>query len=69
MTMRIRKLIGTVALIVFVTLYVVAAITVGDIRIATAHWSVQILYFFVAGLVWVVPAALIIRWMQRPDPD
>ena len=24
-------------------------------------------YFLVAGLLWVFPAGLLIRWMQRPD--
>jgi hypothetical protein len=36
-------------------------------RIALApHWA-QLAYFIAAGLAWVVPAALLIRWMQRPD--
>jgi hypothetical protein len=28
---------------------------------------VQLLYYAVAGLVWVVPIAFLIRWMSRPD--
>jgi hypothetical protein len=28
----------------------------------------QVIYFFVAGLAWTIPAGLLIRWMQRPDP-
>ncbi|MHA1133725.1 MAG: DUF2842 domain-containing protein [Alphaproteobacteria bacterium] len=27
----------------------------------------QAAYFLVAGLLWVIPAGLLIRWMQRPD--
>lgn len=67
MTMRIRKLAGTVALIVFLTLYalVVAAIAAGRITIASP--LAQFAFFLVAGLLWVVPAAWLIRWMQRPD--
>jgi len=24
-------------------------------------------FYLTAGLAWVIPAALLIRWMQRPD--
>jgi len=27
----------------------------------------QFAYFVTAGLAWVIPAGLLIRWMQRPD--
>jgi hypothetical protein len=25
------------------------------------------LYYVIAGLGWVIPAGLLIKWMQRPD--
>ena len=28
----------------------------------------DLLYYVVAGLLWVLPAGLLVRWMQRPDP-
>jgi len=66
MRARTRKLIGTVVLLVFLALYAwAAAIGAGRITLAP-HWS-QLLYFVTAGLAWVVPAALLIRWMQRAD--
>jgi hypothetical protein len=30
---------------------------------------VQTIYFTAAGLLWVIPAGLVISWMQRPDRD
>jgi uncharacterized protein DUF2842 len=67
MRMRIRKLIGTIVLLAFLALYAWAAAAIGAGRITLApHWA-QLAYFVAAGLVWVVPAALLIRWMQRPD--
>jgi hypothetical protein len=67
MTARTRKLIGTVVLLVFLALYAWAAVVVGAGRVTLApHW-VQLAYFFTAGLAWVIPAGLLIRWMQRPD--
>jgi Protein of unknown function (DUF2842) len=67
MTARLRKLIGTVALLVFLGLYVWVAAAVGSGRIAEAPAVLQLAYFLVAGLLWVIPAALLIRWMQRSD--
>lgn len=67
MSSRVRKLIGTVALLVFLVLYVWAAGAIGSGRIVEAHGLVQLAYFLVAGLLWVIPAGLLIRWMQRPD--
>ena len=67
MRTRTRKLIGTIVLLVFLALYAWAAAAIGAGRIALApHW-VQFAYFVTAGLAWVVPAGLLIRWMQRPD--
>lgn len=28
---------------------------------------IEVLYYFIAGLAWTVPAGIIIWWMQRPD--
>jgi Protein of unknown function (DUF2842) len=67
MQMRARKLIGTVVLLVFLGAYVWVAVIIGAGRISLApHWA-QLLYFLIAGLLWVIPAGLLIRWMQRPD--
>ena len=67
MSVRIRKLIGTVVLLVFLVLYAWFAAAIGSGRVTEAHWLVQLVYFLVAGLLWVIPAGLLIRWMQRPD--
>ena len=64
--MKSRKLAGAVALIAFITIYAFFAAAVGDIALRNAPKLVQALYFLVAGLVWVIPAGLIVWWMQRP---
>lgn len=67
MRVRTRKLIGTVALLLFVAIYALAAASIGAGPIAQASPLAQLSYFLVAGLAWVLPAGLLIRWMQRPD--
>ena len=69
MRRRMRKLIGTAVLAVLVPLYALIAAMIADTRLPgmspLAHW----LYYAVAGLIWVLPAGLLITWMQRPDKD
>jgi hypothetical protein len=67
MTARTRKLIGTVVLLVFLAVYALMIATIGAGRITTAAPLAQFAFFVVAGFAWVVPAGLLIRWMQRPD--
>jgi len=67
MRARTRKLIGTVVLLVFLVLYAWAAAAIGGGRITLAPAWAQFAYFLVAGLLWVLPAGLLIKWMQRPD--
>ena len=67
MTARARKLIGTIVLVVFLAIYALAAGMIGSGRISESSVFVQVAYFLVAGLLWVIPAGLLIRWMQRPD--
>ncbi len=64
--MRLRKLFGAIVLIAFVSLYALFAAAVGDVALRHAPKLVQTAYFLIAGFVWVIPAGLIIWWMQRP---
>jgi uncharacterized membrane protein len=51
---------------VFLAAYALVVASIGAGRITTATPLAQLAFFFVAGLAWVVPAGLLIRWMQRP---
>ena len=68
MRKRQRKLIGTVALIIFVCLYAVMAMALAQGRITEAGTFWQTVWYIVLGLAWVLPALPLIRWMERPDP-
>ena len=69
MSVRSRKLIGTLVLLVFLAVYALVVASIGAGRITTAPPLTQLAFFFVAGLAWVVPAGLLIRWMQRPRAE
>lgn len=68
MTARVRKLIGAIALIVFVCAYALIAMALAQSRPlqgAPALW--QALGYAVLGLAWTLPAGALIKWMERPD--
>jgi Protein of unknown function (DUF2842) len=66
--MRLRKLIGTVVLLAFLPAYALVAMAVtGGPVVINANKFVQMLCYVVAGLVWIIPAGLLIRWMSRDD--
>jgi Protein of unknown function (DUF2842) len=64
---RTRKLIGMVVLLAFLAGYALVVASIASGRITTAPPLAQFAFFLVGGLVWVLPAGLLIRWMQRPD--
>ena len=64
---RIRKLIGTVALIGLVVVWALLAMALAQAVLGSANRVVQALYYAVAGLGWVLPAMPLISWMSRPD--
>ena len=63
MSPRTRKLIGSLALIVLVGCWAVAT-TIVAMGFMNANRLVQLVFFLVAGLLWIVPAGAIIVWMQ-----
>ena len=67
MTIRIRKLIGAVALIALVLTWSLLAMALAQLPAIKANRLVEGLYFVVAGVGWVLPAMPLIRWMSRPD--
>jgi peptidoglycan/LPS O-acetylase OafA/YrhL len=68
MTQRKRKLLGTVALLALVAVYAVLAVAVAIVlQVQNASKLAELVYYVVAGLLWVLPAGLLISWMQKPD--
>ena len=67
MNMRTRKLVGTVALLVFLAAYAFVVTAAASFLQVSGSKVVELAYYIVGGLAWVVPAALLVRWMQKPD--
>jgi hypothetical protein len=59
-TMRARSLIAVFAIIGGLAVYALAAMLLAETL--PSSWPLQAAFFAVAGLVWIPPAARIIRW-------
>jgi uncharacterized membrane protein len=68
MKQRTRKAIGTASVVAFIIVYSLVMMAVGG------EWAVgrgivaELLFYAVAGLLWLPVVMAIIRWMVRPDP-
>lgn len=67
MRIRTRKLIGTVGLLVLVTVWALLMMAFAQFALRAQSGFVVALFYLVAGLAWVLPAMPLIAWMQRPD--
>jgi len=67
MTIRTRKLIGTFLLLALVLVYSLLAMAAAIVLQVSGSKLLEIIYYVVAGLAWVLPAGVIVWWMQKPD--
>jgi hypothetical protein len=68
MTMRTRKLIGTILLLVLVTVYCLLVMVLAVTVVPQIGKTWEAVFYAIAGLAWVPPAGLLISWMHKPDP-
>ena len=69
MHQRLRKFIGMILLVLLVIIYALAAMLIGTAILPGAQKLFQVVYYVVAGFLWIIPAGALIWWMQRPDAD
>ncbi len=68
MSIRQRKFLGGVAMLIFVIVYALAAMALAQSRpIQEAPGLVQTLSYIVLGLAWTLPLLPLIKWMERRD--
>ncbi len=65
--MRLRILLGTLVLVFGLAAYGLAVAALAA-RVLPPGRIVALLFYAAAGVVWIVPAAWLVRWMQRAAP-
>ena len=66
MPIRLRKLLGSIALVLFSIAYFWFAITVAIMRLPELATGWHLLFYFLATVVWMIPSGAIIWWIQAP---
>ena len=66
MPVRLRKFIGSILILFIVILYSILATSIASAFLGASPWWVHLLYFLLSGLLWILPAMLIIKWMAGP---
>ena len=67
MTIRTRKLLGAIALIVLAAVWALVGMAVAQMPLLAQSGLLQAVFYVVAGMGWVLPAMPIVSWMSRPD--
>lgn len=65
MNPRIKKLIGTIIMVLFVALYALAIAAFAPRILTGASKGVELAFYVVAGLAWAFPLMPLIRWMEK----
>jgi hypothetical protein len=69
MPVRLKKLIGTVLLVLLVAIYALVATIVAVAQLSESGPLVHLAYFFFTGFLWILPAMVIIKWMAGPKAN
>jgi hypothetical protein len=64
---RIRKLIGTVALLALVVVWSLLAMALAQVVLVRSNGVLDFAYYVVAGFGWVPLAMLLVSWMSRGE--
>jgi hypothetical protein len=64
MSIRTRKFIGAILLILLVTVWALLAMAAAQFVFSSTNSVAAWIYYVVAGIGWVLPAMPLIRWMS-----
>ena len=64
MPIRLRKFLGTVALLLLVIVWALIAMALAQSPAIHGSTALSIAYYVIAGIGWVLPAMPIVAWMS-----
>ncbi len=62
---RRRKIIGICLLLAFIAVYSLATLALSTAVLPQASPGIELLFYAAAGLLWTIPAAMILSWMAK----
>lgn len=67
MSIRLRKFVGAIALLVLVVVWALLAMAFAQVPFIFQNFWIATVYYLLAGIGWVLPAMPLVSWMSRPD--
>ncbi len=67
LTLRQRKFIGTLATVAFLVAYSLLMMMLGGLFAVGRGMAIELIFYIIAGVLWLPVVMLLIRWMSRPD--
>jgi hypothetical protein len=68
MPIRLRKLIGSLALLLLIAIWIVLSMAFAYAVFRFENPFLAVIYYVVAGIGWVLPAMPLVSWMYRGQP-
>jgi hypothetical protein len=65
LTPRTKKFIGLLVILAWLFIYSLIVMRIGVAVLPDANGWVKLLYYAVAGTVWIFPIGLMLPWMHR----
>ncbi|WP_371832318.1 DUF2842 domain-containing protein [Rhodalgimonas zhirmunskyi] len=69
MSLKARKRLSIIVLLIGMPAYVVVAVTVVNMFDLTQHFLLQLLVYVGLGIVWILPFRELFRGIGQPGPD
>lgn len=69
MRARTRKLLGTVLLLIVLIIYSLVVMLAAASVLPGSSKIVELIFYAVAGVAWVLPAGYLIKWMYASPPE
>jgi hypothetical protein len=69
MPIRLRKLVGSLALLVLIAIWIVLSMAFASAVFRFENPFLAFIYYVVAGIGWVLPAMPLVSWMLRQHPE
>lgn len=63
--MRVRTLVGSLLILIFVAVWILGAIAVADHL--PDNKAAELAFYVIAGLGWGLPVMPLMRWMSKDD--
>jgi len=65
MTPRTKKFVGVIGILIWLFIYALVVMHAAVAILPGAGWLVELMFYAVAGLAWIVPIGLLLPWMHR----